>query len=1475
MATILESEAAFNARAIEHGITRAQQQRLQNHSIVNLSKLAFSITTPGTTPPDDALKQLLADDPDTVTVGELSSMRRLMFDAQTLSASQIKSVLGGTESSKKAELVPAERATSIQNQKTRLQGFELTGPLEASHSSYDYVAKMMEQDTPMYLEPHRFTTRASEVARERPGKELVLDNVNLTVQDVERKDKCQISNELELHQAFTRRSLACDLMQVCTFRTMEKWHRTLIDQMQSPAPPGFRRPTMEQILRADRAAWVKMAEKVTTLKRKADGTLPLNTALEELHTDPSVMFHLMPLPLDRATVQGRAHQEPKMSDDAPRAQPRPKNKFGKPSKGTGKGKGKTKSKPTSKGRMPTELIGLHQQTKAGKRMCYNFNLAKGCDLAAPGQECVKGEGLPQSAPPDAGSLKTGEPGRGTKRNFVDHDEFLQLFSERVKGIAISDLIFIEIFSGTAGLTAEARVDTANILYQLSGQIMTYATQHGILCTLENPARSHMWNTSFLVDQLRPIQNQLYEILFHHCAYGSQRKKRTKLLVNHERFRHLSRDCDESHEHLPWGHTPQGWATAMEVEYPVGLCREWASCLREILLTHGATDVPASLQPGGVSNLNLQARAALGVQPRGKRLKPLMKEFAYIIKVFGPKPLLSTLPLETKQHTHVLPPQCHSDPPCFVLPAHSKQLRTPVLQGGEAGQQQTEADQIWKVEYGIAWDPQTFVACAAGLSHPGHCLDGVHSVLATFFQMSSCTPHSIALERTEAMRKSVTRFQELKESGVDGLSESPAHAREILKSKNLQLLDEMVRASGSPDVNIAADIARGFDLMGPIPSGGIFPCKPLYATLLPEQVREMASLAREATWSSVKRNRDPKMCQDIYNSVIEECQKGWMRGPFTLAELPEGAVLTRRFGVQQTSTLADGSRVSESLINVTNSCDETIMPMGIDQICAALVKRMRLRSRESLVCKTIDLRKAYKNLPLSEPALKDSYICVLSPSTGVPEAFQTLVLPFGARAAVMGFCRASYSVWRIGVILFNLHWTVYFDDYFLVAEVQESKQDAHLGSVTVCNVESRVKELTAMIDDIVARGKIDAATMRTLRGRMVFAEAQFFGRLTGIHMKRLSNLENIVGEADVDGELLRSLLFLRNRVIAGGPRRVLSEVGRVFHLYTDACFEDGSAGIGGVLIDDHGNVLSFFSEQISSEVVALLNPLRKRGLIFELEALAVMVGATQLLNPIVLRPCDRVVVFIDNEAVLARVVTGRGNLQLDQTIFQMILEWEFVASAVMWYERVPSHANVADAPSRNVLDGLDVRLRINVDPAATIREAAMACAPTSSCLAMVIALSEIMNHHDLHLPAAAHNMRLRLRKDAELCQRLQGMVRELEDNFQNSVVLPRQVYRMLRHQLREAVDLELLFLTSATTRQVPVPLSERRCEDLKWWFEVHEARIQRLIDIYRPLGYPNIQLLVRPGERNFVELVDCLIGKEGFMLAVDYGATFEA
>ena len=309
MATILESQAAFNARALEHGLARPQLARLHEQGLTNMSKLAISLTTLGTVPTDGALRALLDDNPDDVTVGQLSSIRRLMIDAHTLCASQIKTTVPGSDVGKKAELVPAERATRILNQKTRLQGVEFTGPLECSHASYDYVSRMVESDTPMYLEPHRFTTRASEVAREKPGKELVLDNINFLVKDVVPKDKCQIRNELQLHQALSRRSLACDPMQVYTFKKMERWHCHLLGQLRSPAPPGFKPPNMEQVLRTDRAGWVKMAEKPTALKRKPDGTLPLDKALGQLQSDPGIMFHLIRLPADKSSHQKQPQSE--------------------------------------------------------------------------------------------------------------------------------------------------------------------------------------------------------------------------------------------------------------------------------------------------------------------------------------------------------------------------------------------------------------------------------------------------------------------------------------------------------------------------------------------------------------------------------------------------------------------------------------------------------------------------------------------------------------------------------------------------------------------------------------------------------------------------------------------------------------------------------------------------------------------------------------------------------------------------------------------------------------------------------------------------------------------------------------------------------------------------------------------------------------------------------------------------------------
>ena len=277
-------------------------------------------------------------------------------------------------------LYPLSAHSALKTSSMRLAGMDLVGQLEVSYQAYDYVAKMLVADVPMYLEPHRFTTRASEIARDKPPKTLVVESSTLQVKDKERKDRCHIVNELQLSQALTRRSLACDLMGVCSFKVMERWHRYLFDQMQLPPPPHFRAPTLEQIVRTDKMAWLRMAETVDTLKIQPDGTKPLDAAIDTLRSDHTVTFHMLPMP-------GKSSPDDRKSDDKKRKQV--DSDFEPRKRGKGKGKGKSKGKSPA---MPSALTqpGLKSNLEDGSRICWNFNLSKGCQFAAAGGRCARG-----------------------------------------------------------------------------------------------------------------------------------------------------------------------------------------------------------------------------------------------------------------------------------------------------------------------------------------------------------------------------------------------------------------------------------------------------------------------------------------------------------------------------------------------------------------------------------------------------------------------------------------------------------------------------------------------------------------------------------------------------------------------------------------------------------------------------------------------------------------------------------------------------------------------------------------------------------------------------------------------------------------------------------------------------------------------------------------------------------------------------
>ena len=105
------------------------------------------------------------------------------------------------------------------------------------------------------------------------------------------------------------------------------------------------------------------------------------------------------------------------------------------------------------------------------------------------------------------------------------------------------------------LEQQIRVDKANQLYQITCDLIQLCEQHHILWSCENPGRSFMWQTTSFVKLFASLQCMSTE--FHHCMFGSSRRKLTRLIHNIPLFHQLHHLCNNQHEHEPWGQRPDG------------------------------------------------------------------------------------------------------------------------------------------------------------------------------------------------------------------------------------------------------------------------------------------------------------------------------------------------------------------------------------------------------------------------------------------------------------------------------------------------------------------------------------------------------------------------------------------------------------------------------------------------------------------------------------------------------------------------------------------------------------------------------------------------------------------------------------------------------------------------------------------------------------------------------------------------------
>ena len=97
----------------------------------------------------------------------------------------------------------------------------------------------------------------------------------------------------------------------------------------------------------------------------------------------------------------------------------------------------------------------------------------------------------------------------------------------------------------------------------------------------------------------------------------------------------------------------------------------------------------------------------------------------------------------------------------------------------------------------------------------------------------------------------------------------------------------------------------------------------------------------------------------------------------------------------------------------------------------------------------------------------------------------------------------------------------------------------------------------------------------------------------------------------------------------------------------------------------------------------MGELCKKQIIFEAETLAAVIAFQLWSRRFENRRC---VLFVDNEGTKFSLLRGVSENKVVDSLAENFVELESKLHAFIWLARVPSHCNVADAPSRGETDG---------------------------------------------------------------------------------------------------------------------------------------------------------------------------------------------
>ena len=369
MTSLVESEAHFNKRTEDFRMAPATVQALQSHGFTALGHLAYAVGQPGQIIPEAEFNTFCRNHVPGASSADVASVRRLLFEGQTLALQQLRLQLTELEST--AKRVPeAERDRRMALLRNSLSGLCIEGPLEPGRKLLDECCHQEATGQLKYLAPDRCISRLHEVTHGRPAaRQVELDHSKLVIREHEEITQ-PAGSALQVQESLRRRGLAYTFAQAVSWQAYDTYLTKLFAHLHREPPPGFNRVSVSQIVEADRQVFVRLIEANTKPRKDPSGSFPLDAALLPALQSYEVSFSLM-------------HTTGKGSGSSGKSNKRQKTSHGQqPTWGADKGKGKGK-----KGKKGTKMqplwaaipkairdLGGVANLPSGEPICFDYSL---------------------------------------------------------------------------------------------------------------------------------------------------------------------------------------------------------------------------------------------------------------------------------------------------------------------------------------------------------------------------------------------------------------------------------------------------------------------------------------------------------------------------------------------------------------------------------------------------------------------------------------------------------------------------------------------------------------------------------------------------------------------------------------------------------------------------------------------------------------------------------------------------------------------------------------------------------------------------------------------------------------------------------------------------------------------------------------------------------------------------------------------